>query len=42
MESMHLTPEEVDRIAGLARLELTEAEKKAFGKQLERLSKGKK
>ncbi len=37
MESMHLTPDEVDRIAGLARLELTEAQKKAFGKQLDQI-----
>ena len=34
---MHLTPEEIDRIAGLARLELTDAEKTAFGTQLDRV-----
>ena len=34
---MHLTPEEIDRIAGLARLELTDAEKKAFGTQLDQV-----
>lgn len=37
MAIMHLTSEEIDRIAGLARLELTAAEKKAFGKQLDQV-----
>ena len=31
---MHITRQEVQRIAQLARLELTESEKDAFGKQL--------
>ncbi len=31
---MHITREEVERIARLARLELAESEKDAFGKQL--------
>ncbi|HEX2055155.1 MAG TPA: Asp-tRNA(Asn)/Glu-tRNA(Gln) amidotransferase subunit GatC [Nitrospiraceae bacterium] len=34
---MHMTGEEVDRIAKLARLELTEGEKAAFGKQLDQI-----
>jgi aspartyl-tRNA(Asn)/glutamyl-tRNA(Gln) amidotransferase subunit C len=34
---MHITREEVERIAGLARLELTEGEKAAFGKQLDQI-----
>jgi aspartyl-tRNA(Asn)/glutamyl-tRNA(Gln) amidotransferase subunit C len=34
---MHITREEVDRIAGLARLELAETEKVAFGKQLDQV-----
>lgn len=34
---MHLTREEIDRIAGLARLQLAEAEKEAFGKQLDQI-----
>jgi aspartyl-tRNA(Asn)/glutamyl-tRNA(Gln) amidotransferase subunit C len=37
MEHMHLSPDEIDRIAGLARLELTDAEKTAFGTQLEQV-----
>ena len=37
MTVMHLTLEEVDRIAGLARLELTAAEKEAFGTQLDQV-----
>lgn len=34
---MHITREDVDRIAGLARLELAEAEKEVFGKQLDQV-----
>jgi aspartyl-tRNA(Asn)/glutamyl-tRNA(Gln) amidotransferase subunit C len=34
---MHITQEEVERIAKLARLELTEGEKSAFGKQLDQI-----
>ena len=34
---MHITREEVERIAKLARLELTESEKAAFGKQLNQI-----
>ena len=34
---MHITREEVERIAKLARLELTEGEKAAFGKQLDQI-----
>lgn len=34
---MHITREEVERIARLARLELAEGEKAAFGKQLDQI-----
>jgi aspartyl-tRNA(Asn)/glutamyl-tRNA(Gln) amidotransferase subunit C len=34
---MHITGEEVERIAKLARLELTEGEKASFGKQLDQI-----
>lgn len=34
---MHITREEVERIAKLARLELTEGEKAAFGQQLDQI-----
>jgi aspartyl-tRNA(Asn)/glutamyl-tRNA(Gln) amidotransferase subunit C len=34
---MHITREEVERIAKLARLELSEGDKAAFGKQLDQI-----
>jgi aspartyl-tRNA(Asn)/glutamyl-tRNA(Gln) amidotransferase subunit C len=35
--AMHMTREEMDRVARLARLELGEDEKEAFGKQLDQV-----